>query len=719
MKHTFTFRDEEYSYIPFKELKKRDLPRFKKYKDSEYLNIGAAFDIETTNLYSKKYDRPLATMWHWQIGLDDLTITGRTWSEFQKCIDMIDEKAERSGAILLMWIHNASFEFQFIKGLLEWSTKEDGSPDIFAKTDRDIVYFKYGNIEFRDSSILTQMPLKSFKKNFNTKVGKLTDDLDYSLPRHSETPITDHELAYCINDVQVLTSFFHTYIKPFFLDNGYKIPLTATGIVREEMKRNFSECDGKYKREYRKKIRYCMPSKRLYLAIRQFGFRGGLTHANTSACNDLLEEQLHSLDLKSAHPSHELQDKMPMRYVRKNKKYWRHFVEHTLDKVEDLGFFACFKFYNIRAKGWHCLESKNKLVSHSSDCIFENGRLASGSWIEVCLMELDYLNYLDLYEWDDDLTECEYIYTTEKEYLPDFMRKTICHYFYEKENQPKESLEYGAAKRKLNSTFGFTATGLVEAELVYNPVKKTFEPSNKIKTYDYLTKNLLLLPQWGMQIAAGSRRDICRALAVTGCSSIYYDTDSDKIRHFERYKDWFDSFNNKKMEKNRNMNLYGYDPKIFERLGCFEEEYVTDPYGFKVLGAKRYIVKHDGEVQVTISGMKKGSLEKYCQTHWIDDKGEIRKIEEGEQREGINIWDFFQNGMKLPKEDSQKTTTSYTDFAIDETLVDYTGREANIHEESCVAIIDIPFKMKVDLDFLEWIIIRREERKNQIYKGVL
>ena len=34
------------------------------------------------------------------------------------------------------------------------------------------------------------------------------------------------------------------------MDKGYKIPLTATGIVREEMKRNFSECDPKFKKAY-------------------------------------------------------------------------------------------------------------------------------------------------------------------------------------------------------------------------------------------------------------------------------------------------------------------------------------------------------------------------------------------------------------------------------------------------------------------------------------
>jgi len=719
---TYTYKEgdeeitSEFSYTPFEEFEedKKLLPAFVEYKESGYIDIGAAFDIETTNFYSKKYKKPLATMWHWQFGIDEMTITGRTWSQWLELIEYLNERATLSGKTLLVWIQNASFEFQFIKGLLSWKRKEDGSFDIFAKSDRDIIYFKYGNIEFRDSLVLTQMPLKKFKKNFNTKVGKLSGDLDYKLKRTWKTKtIKNSEMAYNINDVQVLTSFFHSYIKPFFLDQGFKIPLTATGIVREEMKRNFKECDPAFKKKYRKKIRYAMPTRELYNEIRQYGFRGGLTHANTSACNDLMEETLHSLDLKSAHPSHELQDKMPMRYVRKNKKYWDIFVREILADYENQGFFGCFRFHNIRASGWHCLESKNKLVNYSDDCIFENGRLASGSWIEVCLMELDFLNYIDMYEFDVDKTECLYIYTCEKEYLPDFMRKTICHYFYIKENMPKDSMEYAVAKRKLNSTFGFCATGLVEAELQYNPATKQFEPSNELKTYESLTNNLLLLPQWGMAIAAGSRRDIVRALKATGCDSIYYDTDSDKVRHYEQYKDWFDKFNNEKIAKNEAMDIYGYDINIFRRLGTFEHEYETDPNGFMVLGAKRYICKHGGEVSVTIAGMRKGSLEAYCEKNNLNIFEQFRaSLPEGYKKKTLKV-------LELSKEDSGKTTTVYTDETIEDTLVDYEGVEAEIHEESCVAIIDIPFKLNVEREFLEWIISRKNERDNQIYKGIL
>ena len=80
------------------------------------------------------------------------------------------------------------------------------------------------------------------------------------------------------------------------------------------------------------------------------------------------------------------------------------------------------------------------------------------------------------------------------------------------------------------------------------------------------------------------------------------------------------------MKKNKEMELYDFDPKHFIKIGCFELEYITDPDGFKVLGAKRYIVKHDGEITVTVAGMKKGSLEEYC------------------NKNNLDIWKEFSNG---------------------------------------------------------------------------
>lgn len=701
----FQYDGNTYQYYYGVEFNPKQIKEMKPYLNSGIIDMGAAFDIETTSFYSEKYKKAIATMWHWQFGLDDVTYTGRTWREFLSFMEKINALAEKAGATLLVLVQNFSFEFQFIKGLFDWNINEDGYMDIFAKSDREILYARWKNIEFRDTLALTGMGLAKYQKNYGTKVGKLSGDLDYSLKRHYMTRILDSEMAYNINDVQVLTSFFHVYLKRAFLDQKEKIPLTSTGIVRGCIKNEFYKLSKAEQREYRRLMRKCMPSRDLYLLMREFGFRGGLVHSNTSLCNDLIDESLRGRDLKSAHPTKMLRNLMPYKYTRKNKNAFKLILEQA-ETHENYGFMGVFKFYNIRTKGWHCLESKNK-VMESHNAIYENGRLASAvdknkdtpGFIKVCISDIDWKCYNIIYEWEK--VECELLYECDKRPLPDFIRHEICKYFVEKETCPDGSVERNNAKKKVNGIFGMFATGLVEQELNFNPKDKKFYNTGKFKSYDELTKNLLVIPQWSLETAALTRLDICRALEVVGMDAAYYDTDSVKYLHYEKYEAFFEEYNKKCIEANHKMNTYEYDKKYFEHLGCFEYEYDTDQGGFKTLGAKRYIYKIDGEPHVTVAGMKKGSLENYC------------------EKNGLDIFEVFQDKLILTAADSKKTTTTYTDDPVDDILEDYDGNVCPIHEESCVAIINIPFKMKVDMEFLRQIVERKRERENMIYKGVL
>jgi hypothetical protein len=99
--------------------------------------------------------------------------------------------------------------------------------------------------------------------------------------------------------------------------------------------------------------------------------------------------------------------------------------------------------------------------------------------------------------------------------------------------------------------------------------------------------------------------------------------------------------------------------------------------------------------------MVKGSLEKYCKKYDLD------------------IWEEFTDDLKLPAGESEKKTTVYTDWSFDDILTDYEGNTESIHEGSCVAIIDIPFTMSMEEDFINRIEQLSSERERMIYKGVL
>lgn len=698
MRRGFSIDGQKFSYIPVKNL---DLNKLKLSSEKfryNYLKIACAFDIETTSYYSKKYDKDLATMYIWQLSLDNDTIIGRTWEEFIRVIEALNDYAEKREGIILCLIQNLSFEFQFMKSIFQWNINREGYPDIFAKDDRTILYAKYKNIEFRDTLALTGMGLARFKKNYGLSVDKLVGDLDYALYRHSKTPVTNKELAYCINDVQILSDFFYKYLFPEYIKPGKKIPLTSTGIVRADIKESFMEIPKEERKKIQNRIRNSQPTEAVYKLWRNFLFRGGLVHASTIACNYLWDASetgpFGSYDLKSAHPGGMFAKKFPWKYNRRKVDMWEEVLKSA--RTGDYGFFGVFKFYNIRCSGYHSLESKNKIIEASPDAVYENGRLVFASYIKVCLMELDFFNYEDLYEWER--YQVTVLYQAKLEVLPDYIRKIICKYFVLKETLPKDTPEYNGSKRKLNGIFGMFATGLPEHEVVFNMETNEMEMSAQAKSYAELTQYLIMLPQWAIQTAAYTRRDIVKSIKACGFDSMYYDTDSNKIMNFEQHKGWFENFNKERMELNKSVNTFDYDKKYFERIGCFELEYIGNR--FKVLGAKRYLVEHDGKTQVTVAGMVKGSLEAYC------------------KKKNLDIWETFADDLKLPAGDSLKKTTVYYDQAFEDKLTDYTGQTETISEGSCVAIIDIPFTMSLEEEFINRIETLREERERMIHKGV-
>ena len=699
MLRTYRSKGKRYKYITAEDIitgkDKLPIKTSKVYK-SGYASTALAFDIETTSYYSEKYKKDLATMYIWQLGIDGTCIIGRTWYEFQKIVELINAFYESIGCNVICWIQNLGFEWSFLKSLFAWNKNKDGYPDIFAKDNRTILYARYKKIEFRDSLALTGMGLARYQKNFNLKIGKLSGDLNYEVMRHYLTPIgkdgiTNQELAYCINDVMVLNEWHKVYIVKEFLEQDKTIPLTSTGLVRQDMKDEFNKMSRDEKKKMRSWLSNSQPSEQIYKIWRDWLFRGGLTHANTVRCNYLVDEPFFSYDLKSAHPSAMLQEKFPGKFNRRNEKAFKEVLQQARDGK--YAFWGVFKFKNIRAKGWHCLESKSKLIDYSSDAYFENGRLAYASYVKVALTDIDWFNYEDMYTADS--YSCVMLYQAKYAPLPDYIRKVIIKYFILKEES--EGAERQLVKRKVNACFGMSATGLPEHEIIYDPVSNELVPGGLTKTYDELTRFLIMLPQWAIFTSAFSRRKIVQSLVACGVDSIYYDTDSNKIAHPEKYAEWFEKFNEQIREKNRTMEVYDYDRSKLMDLGCFEKEYVGTRY--KVLGAKRYIVEHDGEVQVTVAGMVKGSLKEYCEAT------------------GQDIWKSFTDKLVIPKEYSHKQTTVYHDQAFDDELTDLNGVTVSIHEGSCCSIIKIPFSMSVEQEFLSRVEILRQQRERMIAKG--
>ena len=164
-------------------------------KRIQYKDLITAFDIETTRL--EDIEQSIMYVWQWQFG-DDYTVVGRTWEQFEKFQRKL--KAVLEDSVLVVFVHNLSYEFQFLRGIYPFNQDE-----VFAIKSRKVLKCNmWDSFEFRCSYIHSNMNLDTYTKKMGVKHKKLTGTFDYEKIRYPWTELSDEELAYCVHDVQGL-----------------------------------------------------------------------------------------------------------------------------------------------------------------------------------------------------------------------------------------------------------------------------------------------------------------------------------------------------------------------------------------------------------------------------------------------------------------------------------------------------------------------------------
>ena len=280
-------------YIPEYACRKKDTTIY-------YLNVPAAFDIETTSFLDASGNKA-GCMYVWSFCLNGGVIIGRTWEEWVQTVSELcrvyDLGPDRR---LIIFVRNLEFEFQWFRKWFEWS-------QVFAVSNRHPVYaVTTSGIEFRCSYILSGESLESSGKNLHTyPVRKLIGKLDYSKPRHSWTPLTDDEMDYSINDVRVDAA----YIQEKMDEVGGRITrlqLTKTGYVRKRI-RDACMYTGSHRKNGWKMLAYQKKMQRLRLTAIEYrmlkrAFQGGFTHASARFAGTV-QEGVDSWDLTSSYPT--------------------------------------------------------------------------------------------------------------------------------------------------------------------------------------------------------------------------------------------------------------------------------------------------------------------------------------------------------------------------------------------------------------------------------
>lgn len=569
-----------------------------------YKEMLTGFDIETTRIPAE--DQSFMYVWQWYFEGVGVVI-GRTWRELRLFIMQIEAVLDK--AMLVVLVHNLSYEFQFLRAVHEWKTDE-----VFAVKSRRVLKATMNNkLEFRCTMLHSNMSLATWTAKMGVEHGKLSgEDFNYDIMRYPDTPLSETEIAYITNDVVGMVEAYRAEMERDS-DNLYKIPLTSTGYVRADSKRAM--------RNSGKVVKTILPDYDIYKILRK-AFRGGNTHANRYY-SGLILKNVKSADRSSSYPDVICNCKFPMTRFRKipSPDIWK--VEKMMKDRRALVFtillhdvelsdpYNGFPYISV-AKCAACVRSGN-----------DNGRVLNADFIEMTVTDIDWRIIKKQYDFSDvQVTEA---YWSHYGYLPRALIVNTIDYYTKKtslKGVDGQQLLYDKSKNLLNGIYGMMAQDPVKQDVIYHEGTGEFTEDNAPpeSLLAEFSKHAFLAYQWGVWITAWARLRLQEGIDLCGHECVYVDTDSCK---YLGEVDWT-AYNRKRIRDSAQSGAYATDLHGKRHyMGVFEYE---DPYAkFKTLGAKKYVFEHaDGKLQVTIAGVnkKKGGAE-------LSRRGGIEAFREG------------------------------------------------------------------------------------------
>lgn len=572
-------------------------------KRVKYKDIITAFDIETTRLAD--IEQSVMYIWQWQFD-EDYTVVGRTWEQFaafqRKIAKILDD------SVLVVFVHNLSYEFQFLRGIYKFSPDE-----VFAIKSRKVLKCNmHGCFEFRCSYIHSNMNLDTYTKKMGVKHKKLTGTFDYEKIRYPWTELSNDELAYCVHDVQGLVEAIKIEMEHDG-DNLYTFPLTSTGYVRRDAKKAMANVSYSF-------VKNQLPDYEIYKMLRE-AFRGGNTHANRYYANYTLHN-VHSVDRSSSYPDVMCNCKFPIsEFYRLGDLPYKDVVKLIEKRNKALIMRVAITGIYLTRIDWGCPYLSISKCRHIENALEDNGRILSADYIETTLTDIDLRIVLQEYSFTDirffDVASSRY------GYLPSPLISTICQYYHYKtelKNVPGQELLYMKSKNKLNSLYGMCAQDPVKQSILF--INNDFQEQNEEEAKLLLehNKKAFLAYQWGVWVTAWARYRLEEGIILAhgdienpnSPQFVYCDTDSVK------YLGDIDLtvFNRQRITDSKRSGSYATDPAgITHYMGVYEKEH--DMCEFRTMGAKKYVYRETPEDKLicTIAGVSKSLGGKELESH--------------------------------------------------------------------------------------------------------
>lgn len=661
-------------------------------KSIVYYNGGCCFDCETSNTVIN--GDKIGFMYIWQLCINDVVIYGRTWEEFIEFMNRLSIEYELDvNKRIIVFIHNAPFDFQFIRKLFTWSK-------VFAIEKYKPLYaISENGFEFRCSYQLSGLSLSKVAEQLQFHdIKKLVGNLDYDKVRHSKTPLTKEELEYCFNDVIIGQYYIDEQIQQY---GGliWKLPLTNTGRVR-----NYCREHCLYKNNKDGRMTLNMKYKNLISSLTidpeeypmlKSAFQGGFTHANVFYTGKTLEN-VKSFDFTSSYPAVMMCEQYPMS---KGEKITVSSIEELESLMKDNCLIFKVKYNNIRQK-----ETVYENYISFSKCqavkpLINNGRIVSAESLITNITEIDYKVIKAFYDYDS--IQLGTIWKYRKGRLPADFLKCVLSLYNDKttlKDVTESVVEYMLKKGMLNSTYGMTVTDIVRdiIELADNWENYDSDLEEVISKYNNTFTRFLYYP-WGVYITAYARRNLFTAIYSVGKDYVYSDTDSIKLLNYEEHKEYFEHYNELCERKMKTAMMYlgvdleAYAPKtikgVRKPLGVWDDDGFYNK--FKTLGAKRYLTLDSKGYHLTLAGLPK--------------KKGVEAILKQADSKHLDPFEVFNIGFKVKAKDTGKMTHTYCDEEVEGEVTDYLGNVGHYHELSYIYLEKAPFEMSISADYAEYI----------------
>lgn len=636
----YNIRDSPLSEIDFRTY------YFKKKNRADIVNDDImCFDIETSSGFlhkdsntlepylgkSKKYYedcKKFAICYVWQFSINDNVFWGRTLEDFK---DFLQELEFYEPHKKIVYIHNFSFEFQFLINVLQFDY-------VFARQARKPLFAEWSTYQFRCSYFLTNMSLAVWAEQRKLKVKKLVGDLDYTVLRTPKTILNDTELAYCFNDVLVMYYGLLQYKEKY--GHIIDIPFTQTGEVRKEVIDRMN-VTSEYK--YRKRCLKLIPETIEDYSLLCDCFMGGYTHSNAIHTNIVLEK-IRSKDIASSYPTVMCLEKYPMTYFEETIPCDDYFNN---DKYS---YIITFDVEHLRSKRWNTWLSFSKCAKIKGYSL-DNGRVLKADFVQLSLTNIDYEMFQLCYDFEN-LNIIDFRVSSNDYLSPTFVKYILELYGNKttlkgiKEHEPL----YLKSKQYINSMYGMMVTKNITDTIEFEEDRWKKELLNENSFYTKIASEKKKLSktfgafQFGVWVTAYARRNLWQGILALDYNVVYCDTDS--IKYIDCDSNFFNEYNEKIAEReNERADMLGiprekFYPKdrngVSHRLGIFDDD--GQYQKFKTLGAKKYCyVDNNNKLHMTVSGVRKSAV------------SQLHNIEE------------FKDGTVFDVEHAQKLLMTYID----------------------------------------------------------